>query len=218
MALNGRLKFDGGEVIIESKRPLQELENQVSSFEWVESQRFKSQSRRCEWLMSRATVRRELRSMGLSVDQVAQVIEYAPCGAPLLSRELNANLNISISHSRDCVAVALSERRCAVDIEQPERRVEHLLSRFASPREVEIVESLELNPLVLWCAKESLYKMAGRSELSFIDDLVVDSMTKNSDGTISLDCTIAHDSKLKMTSHLTDDYLLVVGGVKNYEL
>ncbi len=210
MTLNTRLNINSGEVVIEQKHSLQELENQVSGSEWLDSQQFKNVSRRCEWLTSRAIVRRELSLMGLVVDGVARVVEYAECGAPILSRELNSNLNISISHSGDFVVVALSERRCAVDIEHSERRVEHLLSRFASPGEVDMVESAELNPLVLWCSKEALYKMAGRSELSFINDLVVHSISKSSDGTATLNCSITPDTTLRLSAYTINNHILVV--------
>lgn len=197
MALTRRFEGAWGVVIIAPLGELEALRESVSSFEWRESeQRFTSVHRRREWLTSRAVVRGELALSGGEVGEgiavassQSSIIEYNKLGAPYINPIFNTGVHISISHTKDCVAVMFSNGRCAVDIESSERRVAHLLSRFASEHEQQMVTKGELQPIALWCAKEVLYKYAGREGLSFVDDIRVDSLVRAGDEH-NLNCSI----------------------------
>lgn len=78
---------------------------------------------------------------------------------------------ISISHSRDYVALATHPRmRIGVDIEQPRVQLERVRSKFVA--EEEAYDSLD-ELLHAWTAKEAVYKAAGQSGLS-LTEIVVD--------------------------------------------
>lgn len=116
-------------------------------------------ARRREYLAWRAVVRREL---GRDVR-----IGYAATGAPLLP---DGEAHISVSHCPGRVAVLLAERRCAVDIESAARNFGRAVPRYLSSDE----RDLSADPAwyaAAWCAKEALYKYAGRLGLDLLRDL-----------------------------------------------
>lgn len=97
-------------------------------------------------------------------------ITYDAVGAPVLPGRPE---RIAVSHCRGWIAVAISDRRCTVDIETPDRRFARLAPRYLTPAE----EVLAGHPQWLaaaWCAKEALYKYAGRRVLALRDDLRIE--------------------------------------------
>lgn len=78
-------------------------------------------------------------------------------GAPLLA---GSNLNISISHSRQFAAVAVSERgRIGVDIEEPRpEQLRRVISKFLAPEELPLWGD---RLLAAWTCKEAVFKAAG---------------------------------------------------------
>lgn len=119
-------------------------------------------ARRCEYLAWRAVVRREVGSDAR--------IAYDAAGAPVL---VNYPLHISVAHCRDRVAVCLSDARCAVDIEPLDRQVDRTADRFLSAGERTLSDDPRY-PLAAWCAKEALYKYAGRRGLDLRSDLKIE--------------------------------------------
>ena len=122
---------------------------------------FVSERRRAEFLTWRAVVRRELG------DDVG--IAYDALGAPVLT---NRAVHISVAHCAGRIAVCASPERCAVDIEPATRDFRRAASRYLTPEE-EALSDDPLLPGIVWCAKETLYKYAGRRELDFRRDLHV---------------------------------------------
>ena len=129
--------------------------------ERAEAAAFGSERRRAEFLGWRAIVRREL---GMQVR-----IGYDAAGAPVLT---NRAVHISVAHCAGRIAVCASPERCAVDIEPATRDFRRAASRYLTPEE-EALSDDPLLPGIVWCAKETLYKYAGRRELDFRRDLHV---------------------------------------------
>ena len=119
-----------------------------------------SPSRRIERLAWRALLR--------SLSPLAQV-EYLPNGKPKLK---NSDKHISVSHCRDCVAVALGEKPCGVDVERLDRNFSRVAERYLSPSEAALAAD-EHWAAVVWCAKEALFKMAGREGVDFMRDMQI---------------------------------------------
>ncbi len=120
-----------------------------------------SASRRSEVLAWRAIVRREL---GTEV-----TISHDECGAPRVN---TPDTFISVSHSRDRVAVLFSEARCAVDIESTERDFRKVANRYLSAEEQNVAEQNDLYA-EMWSAKEALYKYYSRGGIDFVRDVAV---------------------------------------------
>ena len=122
---------------------------------------FRQERRRREALMWRYIVRREL---GEDVE-----IAYNENGAPVL---LNRKESIGVSHSADFVAVVISDKRCAVDIERLDRNFDRVAERYIRPEEQSLSQDCRLAAAV-WCAKETLYKYSDEVGLDFLRDVKV---------------------------------------------
>ena len=120
-------------------------------------------SRRAERLSWRALLR--------ELEPEARV-EYLPSGKPQI---LNSKYqHISVSHCRDLVAVALSDKPCGVDVERVDRNFERVKSRYISEQEL-LLSAQEDWAAVVWCAKEALYKYAGKEGVDFKKDIILKS-------------------------------------------
>ena len=124
-------------------------------------EQFRNIGRRCEVLAWRAIVRREL---GAGV-----VISYDEFGAPVTK---NPEQYISVSHSKDSVAVLLSDTPCAIDIEQSNRNFRGVAKHYLSSQEQAIAEAHNLFA-EMWCAKEALYKFYRKGGIDFARDIVI---------------------------------------------
>ena len=117
-------------------------------------------ARRAEWLSWRALVRRELGSASVR-------FEYDSVGAPRIE---GSPIRLSVSHCEGSIAVALSDAPCAVDVESAARDFGRVADRYMTAEE-RALSSDPLWPALVWCAKETLYKFAGRRELDLLRDL-----------------------------------------------
>ncbi len=124
-------------------------------------EQFASASRRCEVLAWRAIVRRELGN------EVA--VSHDEYGAPMLSA---TNKNISVSHSRNMVAVLFSDHLCAVDIEHLGRDFRRVAQRYLSDKEQRMAEQHDIFA-EMWCAKEALYKYYRKGKLDLVKHISI---------------------------------------------
>ena len=136
----------------------------VTPEEFAAAQGFLRERRRREYLTWRAVVRREL---GADV-----TIGYNAAGAPVVG---DGRACVGVSHCAGRVAVCLSATPCAVDIEPESRDFSRALPRYISPEE-RALSADPLFPAVVWCAKEALYKYAGRPGLDMLRDLRIDAV------------------------------------------
>ena len=124
-------------------------------------EQFGSVSRRCEVLAWRSIVRREV---GCDVE-----IAHDEYGAPTLNKP---DTHISVSHSRDRVAVLFADGECAVDIESADRDFGRVATRYLSSEEQQLAEQNALYA-EMWCAKETLYKYYKKGGLDFVKDISI---------------------------------------------
>jgi phosphopantetheinyl transferase len=130
---------------------------------------YKSPQRQLEWLTSRV----------LACDFFEQLtyIHYDDFGKPYLDN----NYQISISHTKNLVVVALcKESLIGIDTEFVSDKIGRIALKFLSKKELENigVENDILKLYLHWCAKEALYKVYGRKNLNFIDNLQIDPIDK----------------------------------------
>lgn len=151
-------------IILEAPMSGEQAAAWVTDAELAVARDFGSEQRRCEYLGWRAIVRREL---GIDTK-----IAYNELGAPVVT---NHKVYLSVAHCRGRIAVCISDRPCAVDVEPEGRDFGRAASRYLTAFEREL-SSDPLLPALVWCAKETLYKYAGRKELDLLDDLHVESV------------------------------------------
>lgn len=118
-----------------------------------------SDRRRTEYLAWRAIVRRE---MGADVR-----IGYDATGAPAVD---TPHMHIGVAHCPGRIAVCISDRPCAVDIEPENRDFSRVAPRFLTAHERALSPD-SLLPGVVWCAKETLYKLSAREGLDLLRDI-----------------------------------------------
>lgn len=130
--------------------------------ERAEAAAFGSEQRRREYLTWRAVVRCEVGADAR--------IGYDALGAPVVE---NYPVHIGVAHCPGWVAVCISDKRCAVDIERTDRDFGRAASRYMTFEEQALAGD-PLLPAAVWCAKEVLYKYAGRRGLDLLRDLRVE--------------------------------------------
>lgn len=98
-------------------------------------------------------------------------ILYHPSGKPYFSSIEQA---LSISHSKDYIALACAAYPIGIDIEQKDRDATKIINKFASEDEKVLCPN---NPQVwhlqLWCAKEAIFKLVGIEQLSFKNEISI---------------------------------------------
>jgi phosphopantetheinyl transferase len=124
-----------------------------------------SGKRNMHWLSTRVLLRKMM-----------DTDEYIDCkvddnGKPYLT---NFPHFISLSHSYDYAAVMVSkDKSVGIDIELIKDKIERIASKFMSADEMQFMdENQRVEHLyVCWCAKEAIYKLHGKKNVSFIENI-----------------------------------------------
>jgi 4'-phosphopantetheinyl transferase EntD len=128
--------------------------------------RFTHLPRKMEWLSVRALLN-EMTGNELS-------IYYNENRKPFIRGN---SYYISISHSRDLTSILLSrEKKVGIDLEYMSHRIGSICDRFINEHD-EITEDPEQKKYHLyihWCAKEALYKICDKQDISFKDNLTIE--------------------------------------------
>jgi phosphopantetheinyl transferase len=123
--------------------------------------------RRTEWLAGRYLIRELAFRIGYDFDGI-YTDEH---GKPHLFESTG---HISISHANPYVVGMLNtEEPCGVDIEQIRPKLRKLAPKFLSASELSMASDQLNNFGILWGAKEALYKLHGRKQLIFKDNLEI---------------------------------------------
>jgi len=97
-------------------------------------------------------------------------------GKPFL---IDSSAHISISHSFPMASVMINRyKACGVDLERQRSALLKIQHKFLHKEE--LIYQNDMDKLcAIWCAKEVLFKIHGRKELSLKDDLKIDFITEN---------------------------------------
>jgi len=118
-----------------------------------------TENRKREWLSIRVLIKELLGE--------EKEILYNSSGKPYLS---DNSFYIGISHTKGYAALILNkENEVAIDIEKISTKVENVRKRFVSEEEEKALSSSEkfIHLLLLWSAKESLFKRLGIDDVDF---------------------------------------------------
>lgn len=159
---------------------------------YVESN-YKASSRRKEILSEKVLLRKLFPSGNV-------VLKHNDDGMPMLSNDMN----ISISHTRNHIAMMLSkERRVALDIEHISDRVKKVARMYLREDET-FTEVTDM--LVAWCAKETMYKLYSSQNLSF-EEIRLHPYHAEIEGTVNADNLRTGDT-VRLLYQVTDEYVL----------
>lgn len=104
------------------------------------------------------------------------------CGKPFLSGQKS---HISLSHSFPYAGAILhAQRSVGMDIEKPQGKLLKIAHRFLSEEERLAAADEQKKLCVYWCAKETLYKIYGRKQVTFNKNLMVEPFVLEEEGVL----------------------------------
>lgn len=127
---------------------------------------FKNPKRKLEWMSVRVLLNH-------LTDKHNKIL-YNGNRKPYLS---DHSYHISISHSDKYTTILLGkDKLVGVDIEKMQDKIEHIAFRFLKTNELKQIESKnKIYHLYLhWCAKEALYKLCDKKNLSFRKNIFIE--------------------------------------------
>lgn len=121
--------------------------------------------RNLHWLSTRVLLR-----------QLLNTPHYIDCqvdenGKPYLT---DSPYHISMSHSLDYAAVIIGKNKpVGIDIEIIKNKIERVANKFMVPEELDFLnQTNKIEHLyICWCAKEAIYKLQGKRNVSFKDHI-----------------------------------------------
>ena len=177
MPLSDRFDLPQGTIVLwKIDETEAELRTRCTEDECAAAARFAAATRRREWLAWHAALRT------IAPDAVPF---YLPDGAPAIGE----GLRIGVSHTKGYAAVLVGRTDGAVDIERKERDFTAAAPRFLSDEETTMIARScgMLTPGIVWCAKETLYKLAPAENTDLLRDIRItgfDPDTASMDGTV----------------------------------
>ena len=127
----------------------------------------KLDGRKAEWLAARLALRALMKDRKLE----GRAIFKDEFGKPHIEHDA---AHISISHTQHWGAAALSTKGpVGIDIEFPRDQIQRIARKFLHTREAQWAQGNAVKLTQVWCAKEALYKLHGRTQLIFAEQLYV---------------------------------------------
>ena len=159
-------------------------------------QNFESESKKQQFLASRLLLKVELGNWKTY---------HNPNGKP---HPINNSSEISITHDKGIAGLIKSMKPCGIDIQEITPKVIRVKSKFVNENDFYSISEKEKDLTVLWCAKETLYKINGNPNIFFKEHMII----KESEEENTLIGKIIHpeyrkDYKLKV--HFIENYCLV---------
>ena len=125
-------------------------------------------SQRIEWLACRVAIRQLVEAQGMSY----KGLRKDEFGKPHL---IDSPWHISLSHTSGWAAAVLHRSRpVGIDIEPIREQFKRVVPRVLSESEINHAAGDPNRLAVYWCAKEALYKLYGKRQLTFREHLQVE--------------------------------------------
>lgn len=144
---------------------------------------FQSEARKIEWLTVRGLIN--------TIFKKKVLIAYADNGQPFLTEF--PHYNISISHTKTVVAIAISQNfKIGVDVEMIHPRLLKIADKFLNNSENDLLQDLTTMMdkirflTTVWSAKESFYKIIG-SDVDYRSDLSVKQFPLSNSGALVIE-------------------------------
>lgn len=122
-------------------------------------------------------------------------------GAPFVSK---SDIFISVTHSKDKVAVLFSDTQCGVDIEHTNRNFKNASPKYILPEEEHLLTS-DNALCIIWCTKEAFFKYMGMNNILMMSDICVEEINYM-ENKITAACK---GQKKEFTFEKNGDYLVV---------
>ena len=159
----------------------------------ISTPNFNNEKRKKEYLASR-----------LLLKDIAQKIKitYSEYGAPTLEN----GKHISISHSKNLVAIIFSKQKVGLDIETISEKPLRLSSKFISK---DVHQNLtEEKATLIWCVKEAIFKWHQKGNIDFKKDIKIKEFEIMEKGEIS--CNFKGEKIIVNYRKIDNQYLAYV--------
>ena len=132
-------------------------------------------AQRIEWLACRVAIRQLTEEQGATY----QGLRKDEFGKPFL---IGSSWHISLSHTSGWAAAILHKARpVGIDIEPIREQFRRVVPRVLSADEITHAASDPHRLAIYWCAKEALYKLYGKRQLTFREHLHIDPFADNAE-------------------------------------
>jgi phosphopantetheinyl transferase len=163
-----------------------------------------NEKKRLEWLASRQLILVLCNHLGLRFFGVRK----DDFGKPFLEKYPH---HISLSHSFPFVAAQIDyDRPVGIDLEQPREKLLNIAPRIMSPSELHDAGKDIVKHCVIWCAKETMFKIHGEGGLHFSNQLNVEPFLLQEEGSITgLISQNGKGTKVQLSYEVNPDFVLV---------
>ncbi len=124
-----------------------------------------------------------------------------------------SDFRLSISHSRTLTAIMISKsKKIGLDLEYMSHKISEIEHRFINDDEyiTDIPEKRRYHLYIHWCAKEALYKLCDKQDISFKKNLTIEPFEPDEYGIITgwIDNKFWHD-KFQLNYFSINNYIVV---------
>ena len=143
----------------------------------------------------------------LALENSDYKITYNNNGKP----SLNSKYNISISHSHQIAAVAISDNsKIGLDVQLNENKIFNIQDKFLNPTEkLNIGENPSLKILtMIWTSKESIYKAVGLKGILFSDNIKIEKVVEEDKTGIGYYTNGSEKVKFDLKFFYVDEYTI----------
>ncbi|GAB3040614.1 4'-phosphopantetheinyl transferase family protein [Spirosoma pulveris] len=153
---------------ISEDEPVLRAQVRLTVSEQEDLARISHPAQRIEWLACRVTIRQLVEEQGMDYGGLYKD-EY---GKPHL---IDSPWHISLSHTNGWAAAVLHRSRpVGIDIEPIREQFRRVVPRVLSESELQHAAGDPNRLAVYWCAKEALYKLYGKRQLTFREHLLIE--------------------------------------------
>lgn len=167
--------------------------------------------RNLHWLSTRVLLRKMLNTSNY-ID--CRVDEH---GKPYLA---NFPHYISLSHSFEYAAVMISrDKPVGIDIELIKDKIERIAQKFMNAEELSFMDASHRTEhmYIGWCAKEAIYKLQGKKNVSFLDHIRLNRFDYQQEGSLSASLELGNSRKeFEVHYQKMDGYMIGYVADENY--
>ena len=161
-------------------------------------------AQRIEWLACRVAIRQLTENQG----GIYRGLHKDEFGKPYL---IGSSWSISLSHTGGWAAAVLHRSRpVGIDIEPIREQFRRVVPRVLSADEIAHAADNPNRLAVYWCAKEALYKLYGKRQLTFREHLHINPFTDDADELVGHVRLPDHEEQLLIRCFRTGPGLLAI--------
>ncbi len=161
--------------------------------------KIKNNKRRLEWMTIRGLL---IQHFKMPID-----IVYDSQNKPHLNK---TNFQISISHSKEMVAISLLENHDnGIDIQHIDPKIERIRNKYLKPQEADLIEENDYETsTIYWSIKEALFKVYGKNDIFLKENIEVIKFNRTEMSAVGAIKNGEFYKKLDLSISLVNDYVL----------